>query len=654
MSKKIVRTFIVVSLAISLTVAARDNKPDYTDSPHPNNVYWGDTHLHTNLSLDAYTYGNVNLGPESAYRFAKGEAIKSNNGMIAQLKRPLDFLVIADHASNMGLMQKLEEKAPILQTTPLGKLLSSKFDAIGKASKYSNSSAVKLSHKLALEGLAVGQVLDDATQKGIWAEVAELADDHNNPGQFTTFIGFEWTQVFYNLHRVVIFKDGASKASSVLPFSQYDSSDPEDLWKYLDNYESQTKGEVLAIPHNGNLSQGVMFALEGADGKPLTAEYAKTRSRWEPLFEVTQIKGDSEAHPYLSFEDSFSDYETVPVDSLHRDFSEEFKKQRVLTDYNSWIGKKIKSGDMSWNYTYGYARPALKLGIQQQVKLGINPFKFGMIGSTDSHTSLSTADNNNFLGKSSRVEPNPTRVLGPWGGPEVVSTSDGFYSKAWSMNASGYAAVWAHENTRESIFAAMKRKEVYASTGPRITVRFFGGWDYEPVDAFSSNLAKIGYDKGVPMGGDLAYAPQGQSPQFLIRAVKDPEGANLDRAQVIKGWLDKQGRLHEKVYNVILSDGRIENIEGAVRPVGNTVDIADASYTNSIGDPELAIVWEDPDFDKEQLAFYYVRVLEIPTPRWTAYDVKFFGLKNIPIEVPMVTQERVYTSPIWYTPNSLK
>ena len=389
----------------------------------------------------------------------------------------------------------------------------------------------------------------------------------------------------------------------------------------MSDYENKTRGEAIAIPHNGNVANGLMFPLSNIQGKPLSTSYAKTRSRWEPLYEVTQIKGDGEAHPALSPNDEFADYET----------------------WNSWDGwtmEGIKTQGWQERKKSEYARSALKLGLGQQVKLGVNPFKFGMIGSTDSHTSLATADENNYWGKLSLYEPSQYRATQP---------RTGIVASGWEMASSGYAAVWAEENTREAIFSAMKRKEVYATTGPRMTVRFFGSFDYQSSDAFKPGLAKIGYSKGVPMGGDLTNAPMGKSPNFLIRAVKDPDGANLDRVQVIKGWLDKKGKLHEKIYNVALSDGRKEK-HGKVRPVGNTVNVQDASYTNSIGDPELAVVWKDPDFNQDELAFYYVRVLEIPTPRWTAYDAKYFGIKDIPEEVPMITQERAYTSPIWYTP----
>ena len=609
----------------TVVVTGRDTKASYfqpVTSSNPNTVYWGDTHVHTNLSVDAYNYGNRTLGPEAAYRFARGETVTTNNGITAQLDRPLDFLVVADHASNMGVIPQLRAGNKNLLSTELG----GKW--LDRLNKINSERDPKQSAQFIAEMITAGFTEDkaignNAFKQEIWTSVATLADQHNIPGRFTAFIGYEWTSVNQDeasLHRVVIFKDAADKTTQVLPFSQYSGRDPEALWAYMADYERKTAGEVLAIPHNSNLSKGAMFALTTMQGNTLSTSYAKARSRWEPLLEVTQIKGDSEVHPDLSPNDAFADFETLPP-----------RQTPTRTEHE-----------------YSYARSALKQGLKQHTTLGVNPFKFGMIGSTDSHTSLATADESNFFGKLSFVEPNASRMLNSWRGP--FFNDEGWFGQAWRMNAAGYAAVWAQENTRESLFAAMKRKEVYATTGPRMTVRFFGGWDYQASDAFSPDLPTVGYEKGVPMGGDLSHAPENQPPQFLIRAVKDPSGANLDRIQVIKGWHDAKGQLHENVYDVVLSDHRKPNWRGKVKAVGNTVDIPSASYTNTIGDPELAVVWTDPDFDKDELAFYYVRVLEIPTPRWTAYDAKYFGLQDLPTEIPMVTQERAYTSPIWYSP----
>lgn len=606
---------LVLSGFLSFYTFAEESYSPHIDQTYPQNVFWGDTHLHTNLSVDAFGYGNKNLGPEEAYRFAKGQTITAHNGLQARLNRPLDFLVIADHAENMGVMQAIEAKNAELLATEPGQRWYKTFKAVQSTPGKKGFDFVdKRSKDMIYEQLST--VVDSDTFKSsVWAEVTAIADAHNNPGNFTALIGYEWTGPSH-IHRVIVFKDSAEKVIQQFPFSNLDSDRPEDLWAHLSRYEQDTGGEALAIPHNGNLTTGNMFKLEDSGGNNFSQSYAQTRARWEPLVEVTQTKGDSETHPFLSPGDEFADYETWEYDPT----------------------KAIKS-----LFQYEYARSALKLGLAQQDQLGVNPFKFGMIGSTDAHTSMSGVEEDNFWGILSAGEPKPERAKG--------SIIPEFWTEGGEkVSASGYAAIWAEENTREALFSAMKRKEVYATTGPRITVRFFAGWDYRTGDAFDPDFAKIGYSKGVPMGGDLASAPNGKSPRFLIRAIKDPDGANLDRVQVIKGWHDKKGELYEKVYNVALSDGRKEDKGGKVPPVGSTVDVKNAAYTNSIGDPELAVVWTDPDFDKDELAFYYVRVLEIPTPRWTAYDAKFFGLKDLLHEIPMVTQERAYTSPIWYTP----
>ena len=455
--------------------------------------------------------------------------------------------------------------------------------------------------------------------------MTETADEYNEPGKFTAFIGYEWTSTpgGNNLHRVVVFKDGAEKVSRVVPFSSFDSADPEDLWAYLEDYEEKTGGRVIAIPHNGNVSNGFMFDTKTLKGDPLTKDYAVKRSRFEPLHEMTQMKGDSETHPKLSPDDEFADYETWDKANL--------------------TGTQATTEEM---LPGNYARSALKRGLKLEAELGANPYKHGFIGSTDSHTSLATAGENNYFGKASIMEPGPER----WKHILIKSqTDDSLTTYASETTASGLAAVWARENTRAALFEAMERRETYATTGPRILVRVFAGWDFEPDDIHRADFAEHGYSHGVPMGGDLTKAPEGKAPNFLVRAVRDPDGANLDRVQVIKGWLDADGKTHEKVYDVALSDDRKAGADGKVPPVGNTVDVKTASYTNTIGDAGLFAHWKDPDFDPSQRAFYYVRVIEIPTPRWTAFDALRFNIK-MDDDVPMVHQERAYTSSIWYTP----
>ncbi len=642
---------VLLSLGLAAGLASAGDEYSPNIGPrHPQNVYWGDTHLHTNLSVDAYAFGNRNLGPEEAYRFAKGEEVTTQNGMRVRLRRPLDFLVIADHSGNMGLLSELERGNSGVLLPSRARDWSERFGAAYQAIKGDPAKAHGFWQVVSYSGFMGGNALTTEARDSIWRKFAYLADAHNEPGRFTALIGYEWTQWYEWLHRVVIFRDDAKKATRMLPFTEYDSSDPEDLWTYLENYEKRTGGEVLAIPHNSNLTSGTMFALEDARGNALTRSYAETRQRWEPLLEVTQVKGDSETHPLLSPRDSFADFErqSMPLGARSADD----KKVFGYTGFDSWHERFRNETTTDWMRHFEYARSALKLGLEQQAKLGVNPFKFGMIGSSDMHTSLSTTDEDNFWGgPSSASGPHPRRLLGPWIPHSTrPARREGVGAVGWTMGASGKAAVWAESNTREALFAAMKRRETYATTGPRMSVRFFGGWDFASTDAVQPDLARVGYRKGVPMGGDLANGPAGRAPSFLVRAVKDPEGANLDRLQIVKGWRRKDGSLHEKVYDVALSDGRTPDATGKVRPVGSTVNLTNVSYENSIGAPELAVVWKDPDFDPGELAFYYVRVIEIPTPKWTAYDAKYFGVKNVPPEVPLVQQERAYTSPIWFTP----
>jgi hypothetical protein len=462
--------------------------------------------------------------------------------------------------------------------------------------------------------------------RSAWEETIEAAEMYDDPGRFTAFIGYEWTSNTggNNLHRVVIYRDGGDKADVMEPYTTLKplgSDNPRDLWNWMQTYEDRTGGQLLAIAHNGNLSNGIMFPmLDSFTGRRFDQAYAETRAAWEPLYEATQIKGDGEAHPLLSPTDEFADYETWDAGNLDLSVP--------------------KENDM---LQYEYARTGLQVGLQLERQLGVNPYKFGMIGSTDSHTGLATAEEENFFGKHSGVEPSPERYKHP-----MAQVGDLVY-ESWSMVGSGYAAVWATENTREALFEAMMRKETYATTGPRMLVRFFGGWEFTAEDAMNRLPAAVGYMKGVPMGGDLVQAPAGKAPTFLVGALKDPLSGNLDRIQIVKGWVDDDGERHEKIYDVEWSGDRAIGADGKLPPVGNTVDVANATWTNTIGAPELLTVWTDPDFDPSVPAVYYARVLEIPTPRWTAYEAYRYGI-TMPPEVPMITQERAYTSPIWYTP----
>jgi len=584
-------------------------------------VYWGDTHLHTRYSSDSGMIGN-RLGPDEAYRFAKGEEVLTTTGQRARLIRPLDFLVVSDHAEALGLAPFIAEGNPDLLATKNGKRW---YDMVNAGKGYDAF----------LEWGATmftgDPIKSRAMRRSVWDRQIEAAEQHNNPGQFTALIGYEWTSLNTaeapsNLHRVVIFRDDGPRASEVIPFSAYQSMDPEDLWKWMANYETETGGRIMAIPHNGNLSNGLMFSVERLNGKRIDRDYAEARMKWEPLYEVTQIKGDGEAHPFLSSEDEFADYGTW--------------------DKGDIAGMKPKQDEM---LQYEYARTALQVGLQQQQKLGVNPFKFGMVGSTDAHTSLAATRDDNFWGKMPTAEPSADRyehyVIKAFSGDDSISTYE------YETLASGLAAVWARENTREGIFNGMQKKETYATTGTRIIVRFFGGWEYTDDDLYRPDVVSIGYDKGVPMGGDLASRPADRkAPTFMVGALKDPGAGNLDRIQIIKGWVDKKGKRHEKIYDVAVSDGRTIDEDGRCRtPVGNTVDTDKATFLNNIGDAELRAIWTDPDFDSEVAAVYYARVMEIPTPTWQAHDMAFFGTK-MTADVPLSHQERAYTSPIWYTP----
>jgi hypothetical protein len=588
----------------------------YAGRNYPTRVLFGDTHLHTAISVDAGTMCRV--GQEDAFRLARGEEVNSTFGLRAKLSRPLDFLVIADHAEMYGLMPQLLSGDPEILATETGKRW---YDAL-KSGDQDTVFATAMEIVASLSG-KVAPIKSNKAVRDAWQAYTALADKYNDPGRFTAIIGFEYTTMGgNNLHRNVLFRGNSSVANRTVPYSQFDSQNPEDLWRYLADFERQTGSEVLAIPHNGNLSNGRMFSVETFDAKPLTKEWATMRARFEPLIEATQIKGDSEAHPLLSPNDEFADYEKWDKSNLN--------------------GTEAKTPEM---LQYEYAREALKNGMLLERRLGVNPFKFGMIASTDAHTALAAVEEDNFFGKHSGVEPGPHR----WEHVVIEAPDPKFTIKGWQQAAAGYAGVWATENTREAIFDAMKRKETYATTGPRMVVRFFGGWEFSADDAQSRMPAEVGYAKGVPMGGDLRNAPAGKSPSFLVAALKDSYSGNLDRIQIVKGWLDKDGKTHEKVYDVVWSGTRKPGADGKVPPVGNTVDVAKATWKNTIGSPELGTTWADPDFDAQQPAFYYARVIEIPTPRWTAYEAQRFGIK-MPPEVPMTTQERAYTSPIWYTP----
>jgi len=596
----------------------------YADRAFPTRVFFGDTHLHTAFSMDAGAFG-ARLTPRDAYIFAKGNQVTSNTGQPVKLSRPLDFLVVSDHSDGMGFFPLILAGGAEMMADPQGRKWHDLI-ASGKGSEAAIDIIVSFGKGEISK--AIFPFPGTSAYRGAWEETIKAADEANDPRRFTAFIGYEWTSNTSgnNLHRNVIYRDNGAKASLMEPFTTMKplgSDNPRDLWKWMATYEEKTGGRVLAIAHNGNLSNGRMFPLiESFTGKPVDREYAEKRAHWERLYEATQTKGDGETHPLLSPNDEFADYERWDKGNLD--------------------GSAAKTKDM---LEFEYLRAAYRNGLKLEKELGTNPYKFGLIGSSDAHTGLSALEEDNFFGKVVPQEPSAKRATDAF----IDNKQTGVKIMDWQVTASGYAAVWATDNTREALWDAMQRKETYATTGPRMIVRFFGGWDFDANDAQTRNPAIAGYEKGVPMGGDLRDAPAGKAPTFLVAALKDPIGANLDRIQIIKGWLDAKGETHEQVYDVVWGGDRKPGADGKLPSVGNTVDVANATWTNTIGAPELLKVWKDPNFDPSVRAFYYVRVLEIPTPRWTAYDAKYFGIK-MPPEVPMVHQERAYTSPIWYTP----
>jgi hypothetical protein len=612
------------------TLSEIHSKKDYSPfagRTFPERPLWGDSHLHTSLSFDAGAFGN-RLDPRAAYRFAMGEEIISSAGQHVRLARPLDWLAITDHSDGMGFTDDALAGSPFVTKYEQGSRWSKGFRAGGQEAVDATLDMIGAFSQGKMDPEMFANYSPGSRRYAtIWDDVINNAELFNDPGEFTAFIAFEWTSLIKggNMHRNVILRDGADRARQIVPFTTFPpigSPDPLDLYAYLEKYETKTNGAIMALAHNGNLSNGIMFPVDAQySGKQIDKFYAEQRAKWERIYEITQIKGDGETHPFLSPDDEFADYATWDAGNL--DLSE------AKTD-------GMLAGE--------YAREALKNGLVLEKKLGTNPYKFGFTGATDSHTSLSTSEESNFFGKHTGYEPSPERLTHPF-----VKTEHGEIF-AWQMVASGITAVWAHENTRSSIFDAMDRKELYATTGPRIAVRFFGGWNFTEADKNSRTPAIRGYKKGVPMGADLPGPPENaKAPNFMVLALRDPIGANLDRIQIVKGWLDSGGKTHEKVYNVAWSDDRKPGVDGRLPAVGNTVDIKSASWTNTIGSAELSATWSDPDFDPAESAFYYARVLEIPTPPWYAYDALRFGT-GIPKDAPTSHQERAYTSPIWYTP----
>ncbi len=626
-------------MASAMALAACSSEPaldavqtgDGTDTVElaefPDRPYWGDTHLHTDNSVDAFGFG-TRLGPEAALRFARGEEVTATTGAQAQLARPLDFLVIADHSDALGATRRLYDTPRWYVNWVIGdETVLRWYDMMHESPEQSQRAIAELvtaaGAGTAPESLSDPEAAEEGT-RDIWNAQLGLLDRYNEPGTFSALAGFEWTRMpgGNNLHRVVMFRDGSDRTSQTIPFPGL-SSTAEQLWDYMSNYSDATGGQVLAIPHNSNLSNGMMFEMTMPDGSPMTAEYAAKRAAAEPVVEVTQIKGDSETHPFLSPNDEMAGFGVGGWELGNLTLSQKTEPEMLAGSY---------------------ARSALLRGLSLEQQLGVNPYSFGMIGATDSHTSLATGDEDNFWGKHTGNEPaNEERALTE----QNMGTRIGRFS--WHYLAGGYAAAWARGNTRAEIFDAFARREVYATTGPRMSVRIFGGFDFTAED-WDNDWVRAGYTRGVPMGGELA--DEGTAPTFLVSALKDPDGANLDRVQIVKGWVDGSGETQERIYDVVWSDMDTRaRIGGRVPAVGDTVNRADATYTNSIGAAELRTTWSDPDYVSGQSAFYYVRVLEIPTPRWPLFDAVRFGIElSEEAQADAVAQERAYTSPIWLKP----
>jgi hypothetical protein len=574
------------------------------------NAYFGDVHVHTGWSFDAFTNGSRTT-PTDAYAWAQGQEITNSGfGGKIQIQTPLDFYMVAEHAEFMGVFNQMSNPENPLSKTELAKGVNSP-DPNVRVQTFAGI----------LRDMSMGKIdpmlTDPALARSVWTEIVKAADAAYRPGHFTTFAGFEWTAnpQKRNLHRVVVFRDTAHLPDMVL--SALESEDPETLWKWMD--ELRARGStLLAIPHNGNASDGRMFETVKFDGRPIDAAYNRTRAANEPLYEISQVKGTSETHPALSPNDEFAGFEQW-------DYT-------LSADYERPTHRRGS-----------FARQALLEGLAQEAAGNGNPFKYGIIGDSDTHNAGGSNEEFNYTGKFAFENDPAHRLNGMAGQPA------GQVQQVREFSSGGLAGVWAEENTRESIYDAMQRRETFGTSGKMIKVRFFGGWDFTEADIKSA--VRAGYARGVPMGGDLK-APAGKAPTFLVMASKDPKSGNLDRIQIVKGWLDAGGKQQEQVYDVAWSgDRKPDPKSGKLPPVGDTVNAATAEYSNSIGSAELSVAWTDPDFDPSERAFYYVRVLEIPTPRWSTYDAVRLGVP-VPKGLPVSIQERAWTSPIWYTPAS--
>ena len=614
---------LLILLAAMLTTSAQANEKQ---------IYWGDTHLHTNRSFDAFTNRNFSVGPDEAYRFARGLPVEHpGHKARVQLETPLDFLVVSDHAEFLGAVRHLYNEG--LPTNGLGwvqkiKLWYSQYlirDAIkagnGREFFYSQlpdpydtpqEAVAEWEKNIGTSVFPKMPVIEDKA----WSDIADAAEANNRPGEFSAILGWEYSLIpgGANLHRVVMTDLDGESVKVFQPFGSDDSMYPEDLWAWLDETSQQTGGNFIAIPHNSNISKGAMFDTITMRNEPVGPAYAKIRKRWEPIVEITQYKGDSETHPSLSPEDPFAGFEDYP-----------FYIQKGWTQY------KPEKGD--------FIRSALLRGMQLEQEIGINPYQFGVIGSTDAHTGLAAAEENNFHGKFA-TDSTPEMKLYKWS--DNANSSFG-----WAMGAQGLAAVWAEENTREGILAAMKRRETYATTGSRIGLRFYGGFG---IDESLLQVTKLSADGVtlVPMGGEL-NAVDARPPTFIVHAMADPKSGALDRIQIVKGWINPQGEALEKVFDVAWSSDDRLNPDGSLSPVPNTVNLETGAWSNEAGAASLSTAWQDPEFDPAIQAFYYVRVLEVPTPRHSLLDKIALG-GDVDTSRPDVIQERAYSSAIWYQP----
>jgi hypothetical protein len=600
-------------------------------------LLWGDTHLHSTYSSDAFTNGNLTATPDTAYRYAKGmPVVHPGHQARVQIGTPLDFLVVSDHAEYLGVIRSLYLNPMVTDGLTLRERLWTRFvqyllrDAIDEQSgrKLFTSILPKPSENAvtAMEGWEEDRVSgliprQPTVEVDTWRLITETADAHNEPGDFTALIGWEYSLIpgGANLHRIVLADIDAAQAQTFAPFGFDDSSFPSDLWTWLDETSQATGGNFIAIPHNSNISKGSMFDVRDIRGDDIDLDYAEIRRYWEPVVEITQIKGDSETHPALSPNDPFADFETYP-----------YYIQREWTDYVPQRGDYIRSG--------------LKTGLELAASVGANPYQFGVIGSTDAHTALPSAEEDNFHGKMA-TDSIPSRKDGGW-------SEDARGTFGWGMSASGLAAVWATENTREAIVAAMRRREVYATSGPRIAVRTYGGLNLKEAAIESAAFPADIQLQAVPMGGEIIGAANEDRFSLIVEAQADPKSAYLDRIQIIKGWIDASGQTHERVFDAAVSGAERRLADGSVMPVGSSVDLKTGLTANTIGSPRLSVVWHDPEFDPEQSAFYYARVLQIPTARHSLLDKLALGDDGIDTRRPDTIQERAYTSPIWYRPSA--